>query len=92
MKTTIMFITPIWPITTLEGELERILAAFMILGPKNDDPRPAIVKVMLKITKEIVLFSTPINLDTRIPMRNEIPEISDALFTKNSIEYFEYKK
>ena len=87
-----MFMTPNWPSTTLDGELERILAAFMIVGPKNDEPRPAIVKVILKIIREAVLFSTPMNLVASTPTRNEIPEISDALLTKNSIEYFEYKR
>jgi hypothetical protein len=64
----------------------------MMLGPKNDEPRPAIVKVILKIIREIVLFSIPIIRVARIPMRKEIPEISDALFTKNSIENLEYKR
>ena len=91
IQTAMLFMTPIWPITTLDGELERIFAAFMMLGPKNDEPRPAIVKVILKIIREIVLFSTPMIRVARIPMRKENPEISDALFTKNSMENFEYK-
>jgi hypothetical protein len=69
-----------------------MLAAFIILGPKNDEPRPAIVKLMLKIISEVVLFSTPMIRVVKIPIRKELPEISEAVFTKNSIENFEYRR
>lgn len=48
-KTKQMFITPIWPITTLAGNRDLELAAFIVLGPKKEDPIPAHVKVTERI-------------------------------------------
>ena len=44
-----MFITPIWPITTLAGKRDLAFAAFIILGPRNDEPSPAKVKEIERI-------------------------------------------
>ena len=48
--------TPIWPITTLDGNFERVFAAFMTEGPRKDEPRPAKVKLIERIMITNVLF------------------------------------
>ena len=52
-KTSAIFITPIWPITTLDGNFERVFAAFITDGPKKDEPKPATVKLIdrMRITR-----------------------------------------
>ncbi len=45
-----MFITPICPITTLAGNRDLELAAFIMLGPRKEEPMPAIVKEIERIT------------------------------------------
>jgi hypothetical protein len=81
-----MFMTPIWPITTLEGNFERAFAAFITDGPKKDDPSPAIVKLMERITSTKVSLDVPTILTAMIPARNENPESNEARSTKYSIE------
>ncbi len=79
--------TPIWPITTLDGNFERASAAFITEGPKNEEPRPAMVKLMERITITNVLFAVPSMLTAIIPTINDRPESKDALTTRKSIVY-----
>ncbi len=53
-KTRAILITPIWPITTLEGNFERVFAAFITDGPKKDEPSHAIVKLIERITRTTI--------------------------------------
>jgi hypothetical protein len=85
MNTKIMLITPIWPITTLDGNFERVFAAFITDGPKNEEPRPAIVKLIERITMTKVWLEVPTNVTPTIPAINESPESRDALTTRKSI-------
>ncbi len=80
-----MLMTPIWPITTLDGNFERVFAAFITDGPKKDEPSPAIVKVIERMTSTSVLFEGPIKLTATIPVRKDNPESKDARITKKSI-------
>jgi len=41
--------TPIWPITTLDGNFDREFAAFITEGAKKDEPNPAKVKLIDKM-------------------------------------------
>jgi hypothetical protein len=82
MKTKMMLITPIWPITTLDGNFERVFAAFITEGPKNEEPSPATVKLTERIIRTKVLFDVPTRLTARIPRIMEIPESKDARTTK----------
>jgi len=66
MNTKIMLITPIWPITTLDGNFERVFAAFITDGPKNEEPRPAIVKLIERITMTKVWLEVPTNVTPTI--------------------------
>jgi hypothetical protein len=82
-NTNEILMTPIWPITTLDGNFERVFAAFMTDGPKNEDPKPAMVKLMesMRITSTLLLVPT---IDTAaIPAIKDKPESSEA-FTANS--------
>jgi hypothetical protein len=45
-----MFIRPIWPITTLAGKRDLELAAFIMLGPKKEEPIPAKAKEIERMT------------------------------------------
>lgn len=67
----------------LAGNLERLLAAFITEGPKNEEPRPATVKVIERIMITKLLFSVPTKLTVAMPTIKEIPESSEAL-TANS--------
>ena len=49
-KTKQILITPIWPITTLAGKRDLAFAAFIMLGPRKDEPIPAKVKEIERIT------------------------------------------
>ena len=77
-----MLITPIWPITTLEGNLERVFAAFMTDGPKNEEPRPATVKLIERITMTKVLLDVPNKVTAIMPAINESPDKSEARTTR----------
>jgi hypothetical protein len=77
-----MLITPICPITTLDGNFERVFAAFMTDGPKKEEPKPAIVKLMERMTITKVLFDVPTMLTPIIPAMNESPDNRDALTTR----------
>ncbi len=77
-----MLITPICPITTLDGNFERVFAAFMTDGPKKEEPKPAIVKLMESITITKVLFDVPTILTAMIPAMKESPDSRDALTTR----------
>ena len=65
--------TPIWPITTLDGNFERASAAFITEGPKNEEPRPAMVKLMERITITNVLFAVPSMLTGQLPAAGDLP-------------------
>lgn len=41
--------TPIWPITTLAGKRDLEFAAFIMLGPRNEEPMPVKVKLIERI-------------------------------------------
>ena len=77
-----MLITPIWPITTLDGNFDRVFAAFMTDGPKKEEPKPAIVKLIERITSTAVLFEVPTRLTAIIPRINEIQESKEARTTR----------
>jgi hypothetical protein len=77
-----ILITPIWPITTLAGNRDLALAAFIMLGPKKDDPIPAHVKDIERIMIVRVWFFVPNALTAAIPTRNEIPDDTDATLVK----------
>jgi hypothetical protein len=77
--------TPIWPITTLDGNFERVFAAFITDGPKKDEPSPAIVKLIESITITSVLFEVPVILTAIIPAIMDNPESKDARTIKKSI-------
>jgi len=81
-----ILITPIWPITTLAGKRDRELAAFIMLGPKKEDPMPAIEKEIERIMMVRVLFPVPTALTAAMPMRKEIPDIKDATWLRRCIE------
>lgn len=70
--------TPIWPITTLDGNFERVFAAFITDGPKKDEPSPAIVKLIERMTITSVLFEVPVILTAIIPAIMDNPESNDA--------------
>ena len=61
-----MLITPIWPITTLAGNCERAFAATMTDGAKNEDPKPAIMKVIERMTSTSVLLEGTIRMHGRL--------------------------
>ncbi len=77
--------TPIWPITTLDGNFERVFAAFITDGPKKDEPSPAIVKLIESMTITSVLFEVPVILTAIIPAIMDNPESNDARTIKKSI-------
>ncbi len=77
--------TPIWPITTLDGNFERVFAAFITDGPKKDEPSPAIVKLIESMTITSVLFEVPVILTAIIPAIMDSPESNDARTIKKSI-------
>jgi hypothetical protein len=77
--------TPIWPRTTLEGNFERVFAAFITDGPKKDEPRPEIVKLIQRIMRTAVLFDVPTMLTAIIPTIKESPESKDARTTRKSM-------
>ena len=83
VKTAMLFTTPRCPITTLAGDAERELAIFITLGARNDEPKPATVKVMHKTTNESILLSGPINLTVKIPIKNEVAETIEPNFIRN---------
>ena len=85
-KTKQMFITPIWPITTLAGNRDLELAAFIMLGPKKEDPKPAHVKVIERMTMVKNWFFVPMTFTAAIPMRKDTPEDKDATFVNCCIE------
>jgi hypothetical protein len=80
-----MFMTPIWPMTTLEGNFERVFAAFIIDGPKKDEPRPATVKLIERIMRTTILLEVPTMLTAMIPAINDNPDNNDARTTKKSM-------
>ena len=80
-----MLITPIWPITTLAGNCERAFAATMTDGAKNEDPKPAIMKVIERMASTSVLLEGPIKLTATIPTMKDTPDNKDARTTKKSI-------
>ena len=84
-NTNEILITPICPITTLDGNVERVFAAFITDGPKNEEPNPAMVKLIERITITRVLFDVPVNVTPRIPAINEMPEINEAFTAKSWI-------
>ena len=86
MNTAMLLITPIWPIMTLDGDFERVFAAFITLGARNEEPKPANVKLMHKIANDNILCSAPIKRVTNIPIKNEAPDVKDPILTKYSIE------
>ena len=77
--------TPIWPITTLDGNFERVFAAFITDGPKKDEPSPAIVKLIERMTMTRVWFEVPVMLTAIIPAIMDNPESKDARAIKKSI-------
>ena len=77
-----MLMMPIWPITTLDGNLERVFAAFITEGPRNDDPKPAMVKLIERITITKVSLEVPTKLTPIIPAMNESPESNEARTTR----------
>jgi len=77
--------TPIWPITTLDGNFERVFAAFITDGPRKDEPSPAIVKLIESMTITSVLFEVPVILTAIIPAIMDNPESKDARTIKKSI-------
>ncbi len=77
--------TPIWPITTLDGNFERVFAAFITDGPKKDEPSPVIVKLIESMTITSVLFEVPVILTAIIPAIMDNPESKDARTIKKSI-------
>ena len=81
-----IFITPICPITTLAGNRDLELAAFIMLGPKKDEPMPAHVNEIERTIIVRVWFFVPNTLTAVIPIRNEIPEDTDATFINRCIE------
>jgi len=84
-KTSAMLITPIWPITTLDGNFERVFPAFITDGPRNDEPRPASVKLIERMTITRVSFEVPAILTAIIPAIIDNPESRDARTIKKSI-------
>jgi hypothetical protein len=81
-----MFITPIWPITTLAGNRDLEFAAFMMLGPKKEDPNPAHVNVIERMTRVRDWFFVPITLTAAMPTRKDPPDDKDATFVNCCIE------
>ena len=81
-----ILMTPIWPITTLEGRLERVFAAFITDGPKNEEPRPAKVKEAERIIMTNVSFDVPMRVTATIPTKKDSPESIAARTTNISIE------
>ena len=77
-----MLMTPIWPITTLDGNFERVFAAFMTEGPKKDEPKPAKVKLIERIMITNVLFEVPTRVTAMIPAMKDNPDNKDALTTR----------
>jgi hypothetical protein len=77
--------SPIWPITTLEGNFERVFAAFMTDGPKNEEPKPATVKEIERIVITKAVLEVPTRLTAAIPMMKDSPESKEARTTKNSM-------
>jgi hypothetical protein len=77
-----MLMTPICPITTLDGNFERVFAAFMTDGPRNEEPKPATVKLIERITITRVVLEVPTMLTAMIPAINERPDSKDALTTR----------
>jgi hypothetical protein len=77
-----MLMTPICPITTLDGNFERVFAAFMTDGPRNEEPKPATVKLIERITITRVVLEVPTMLTAMIPTINERPDSKDALTTR----------
>ncbi len=77
--------TPIWPITTLDGNFERVFAAFITDGPKKDEPSPAIVKLIERITRTTALLEVPAMLTAIIPEIKANPESNEARTIKNSM-------
>jgi hypothetical protein len=77
-----MLMTPICPITTLDGNFERVFAAFMTDGPRNEEPKPATVKLIERMTITRVVFEVPTMLTAMIPTINERPDSKDALTTR----------
>jgi len=71
--------------TTLDGNFERVFAAFITDGPKKDEPSPAIVKLIERITITRVLFEVPVILTAIMPASMDNPESKDALTIKKSI-------
>jgi len=53
MKAKTIFATPICPITTLAGCFERVFAAAINVGPRNELPRPASEKP-IQITRNAI--------------------------------------
>ena len=78
-----LFMTPSCPITTLAGDAERELAISMTAGARNDEPKPANVKLMHKMNNISILLLGGINFIAKIPSKNEVPETKEPNFTKN---------
>jgi len=80
-----MLMTPIWPITTLDGNFERVFATFKTDGPKKDEPNPAIVKLIERMIRTRVWFEVPVILTAIIPIIMDKPESNDPRTIKKSI-------
>jgi len=78
-----LLMTPSCPITTLAGAFERELAIFITLGARNEEPKPAMVKLMHNKSNISIFLSGAINLTARIPIKNEMPEIKEPSLTKS---------
>ena len=68
--------------TTLEGNFERVFAAFITDGPKNEEPKPAMVKLIERIRITKLLLDVPTTLTATRPAINESPESSEARTTR----------
>jgi hypothetical protein len=81
-----MLITPICPITTLAGNRDLELAAFIMLGPRKDEPMPATEKEIERIMMVRVWFFVPRALTATMPAINETPEVNEAARVRYCIE------
>jgi len=54
-------------------------------GPKNEEPRPAIVKLIERIAMTKVWLEVPTKVTPMIPAIKDSPESREALTTRKSI-------
>ena len=57
----------------------------MTEGPKNEDPRPAIVKAIERMTRTSVLLEGPTKRTATIPAMKDKPDNREARTTKKSM-------